>query len=650
MKGVLRGKKVFLLAILFLPALAWGFSEKLLFVGEDVKVLTVASKHPESPEEAPAICEVITREEIQQGPFRTVADLLRTKAGIFVTRREMDFRPYFRGVPEGFLLLYDGVPLTSDSTKALYDFGEEMDLLNIERVEIVRGPASVLWGPDAFAGLINLVPRRKGHPHGRVFGGSPEKDFSASLFLPFQRKLFSGVLNLYYYGRKAFPEGYSFPEQHGEVGRGEFYEAYFSLERAQALRLSGRLSQGRRPAVMRDWENYSWPGERRLPTGFLKLETHFRRGESVLRTTFYYEFLYRRIQELFLEEEFKNHIFYGELLFDRSFLGKTLLLTLGSSWRHNLVRDATVSVRGYLPAFLRESRRQFRPLVETANFETDLYSLFAQIRRKLGHFDLWAGLRFSDHNHYKPGLTHQLGALFRWRRDLTLKLVYGTSYRTPYAIQFLGRHGEEKPEKMRALSAEIQFKRGGWKFFLSPFYQRISHHIAEDPFGGYSKPFKQYFLGFEVGLRRQTVTRGLSFSFTGFNHWGDKETYQVLDYVIIIPGKTPRPHYSFYEKEFSSGPKIFGEVEFYQRLSSWLLLTGRLSFASRRQFWLLKEGEKRRLSPSTLLDISLRYQRRSFEASLIFKNLLDKRFLNPGKFSPLREEPFGAYGRLTWYW
>ena len=54
-------------------------------------------------------------------------------------------------------MLYE-VITTSDVTKSLHPFDRELSLASVKRLEIVRGPGSVLWGPDAFAGIVNVVP------------------------------------------------------------------------------------------------------------------------------------------------------------------------------------------------------------------------------------------------------------------------------------------------------------------------------------------------------------------------------------------------------------------------------------------------------------------------------------------------------------
>lgn len=655
----LYGSEKFFLVLGFIFFTLWpssavrclSLSEKLLFVGEDVRVLSLASKHPEHPQEAPAVSQVITAREIYAGGFRTLAELLRTIPGLYVDEREADVRPYFRGVPEGFLLLYDGVPFTTDSTKALYNLGEEISLAGIARVEIVRGPGSVLWGPDAFAGLINLVPKKSSSRSStEILLGSPLKDFSANFFVPIKKGSFKGGLNLYYYGKDRRNETFSFPGEKGEIGRGEFYEAIFNLSYKKRFRLFGRFSQFRRPFVMEGLEGFSWPGERKSPVNFLKFEGKKEVSEVTFRTTLYYQYLYRRERELFLTEKQKNYIFYGELLCDRSFQEKSLLLTLGISWRRNYVRDATVSVRGYLPEFLKESNRQFRPLVETADFETDLYSAFFQLRKKFRRLDFWLGWRFSDHDHYEAVVSHQAGLLFRISPRAIFKLNYGTSYRTPYSAQFLGKKKLDEPEKMRSLGAELRLNpRRGWEFFISPFYNRISHHIAEDPFGGYSKPLTHYFLGLETGFRLKGEKIFLAGAYTWLNDWGEDEEYQVVDYIIIRPGSPPLYHYSYFKKPFSRGPQNFGHFDLGYREDNFHF-RGRLNLLGGETFHHLKSSQEKRLAKVLILDLTASYRTDNHRLEVSIKNLFDQKYYAAGKFSPVEGERFGFFIRFSKFW
>jgi vitamin B12 transporter len=75
------------------------------------------------------------------------------------------------------LVLIDGVPVSDPSDpNGAFNFGNEL-LFDVERIEVLRGPASSLYGGSALGGVINLVTRRAPadrafQPYGEVAGGS----------------------------------------------------------------------------------------------------------------------------------------------------------------------------------------------------------------------------------------------------------------------------------------------------------------------------------------------------------------------------------------------------------------------------------------------------------------------------------------------
>ena len=109
--------------------------------------------------------EVIGREEIDRVPARTVAGLLRWAAGV-------DLRPKspaqvdltLRGSSfEQVLVLVDGVPVNDPQT-GHFDLDVAVPLAAVERVEILRGPASAAFGADALGGVVNIVTRGSDRP------------------------------------------------------------------------------------------------------------------------------------------------------------------------------------------------------------------------------------------------------------------------------------------------------------------------------------------------------------------------------------------------------------------------------------------------------------------------------------------------------
>ena len=110
---------------------------------------------------------VITREQITQLPAHTVADILRLVASVDVRARgergvQTDFA--IRGTHFGqMLMLVDGVRL-NDAQSGHHNGDVPVPLDAIERIEVLHGTGSSLFGADAFGGTINVITRRDAQP------------------------------------------------------------------------------------------------------------------------------------------------------------------------------------------------------------------------------------------------------------------------------------------------------------------------------------------------------------------------------------------------------------------------------------------------------------------------------------------------------
>jgi hypothetical protein len=138
-----------------------------------------ASRATESVEEAPASVSIISNKELRAMQYPTVAEALRGTRGIYTS----DDRGYvslgFRGFgyPGSYgnrtLVLLDGQPMNDDWLFQSYvGYDLRTDLNDVERIEVVRGPGSVLYGTSAFSGVINLVTRGQDVPNSLEFGVS----------------------------------------------------------------------------------------------------------------------------------------------------------------------------------------------------------------------------------------------------------------------------------------------------------------------------------------------------------------------------------------------------------------------------------------------------------------------------------------------
>src|SRR5664280_537543 len=134
----------------------------------EIEIPTVigASKFEQKETEAPASVTVITSDEIKRYGYRTLADVLQSVQGFYVSYdRNYSFLGS-RGVNlddfnSRILLLVNGHRLNNNLTDGAAigtDFMLDVDL--IDHVEIIRGPSAVLYGNNAFFGVINVITRQ----------------------------------------------------------------------------------------------------------------------------------------------------------------------------------------------------------------------------------------------------------------------------------------------------------------------------------------------------------------------------------------------------------------------------------------------------------------------------------------------------------
>lgn len=115
--------------------------------------------------DAPASISVITREELEKKPFRDLTDALRDVEGVTITGVANEQDIYIRGLPGAYtLILVDGIRQSTRDARTNGNSGFEQSFIPprdaIERIEVVRGPMSSLYGSDAMGGVINIITRK----------------------------------------------------------------------------------------------------------------------------------------------------------------------------------------------------------------------------------------------------------------------------------------------------------------------------------------------------------------------------------------------------------------------------------------------------------------------------------------------------------
>lgn len=126
-----------------------------------------ASKNAERLSEAPATVIVLQRIDLLKRGYTEVSQILSDLPGMQVSRPYGDsqFKNYWRGyrtlIGEPFLFMVDGIVQNSLFFNAAEGPMTVVPMSNIDRIEVVYGPASSVYGPNAFMGVINVITRKQ---------------------------------------------------------------------------------------------------------------------------------------------------------------------------------------------------------------------------------------------------------------------------------------------------------------------------------------------------------------------------------------------------------------------------------------------------------------------------------------------------------
>lgn len=163
--------------------------------------VTTASKFPEKLADAAGVVSVVTQEELQRFGGTTLLGVLERVAGLNLSSTFLGDRSVItirgdqtRANAGHILILINGRPV-----REILEGGVSSDILEsfplniLERIEVVKGPGSVLYGSDAFSGVINLITKKADGKDSRASAaGGAGGEESASESVLFQR----GALNI----------------------------------------------------------------------------------------------------------------------------------------------------------------------------------------------------------------------------------------------------------------------------------------------------------------------------------------------------------------------------------------------------------------------------------------------------------------------
>ena len=413
-------------------------------LGEDTVVTPTRTEIPAG--RSGSSLTVITREQIEQSGHTEVLDVLRDVPGLDVVQQGPSgglTSVFMRGGnSQHTKVLLDGIPLNdpSNATRG-FDFSTLM-VDNIERVEVLRGPQSTLYGSDAIGGVINIITRRGEGPltvGTRVMGGS------------------------YGTGQGALSASGGTPLYHYSFGASYFDSDGFS---AAAEQLGNVEDDGFRNGTLSG--RYGW-----TPSDNFDIDYVFRFADATAEVDDFdfftglpidnlirenlSETLYNRVQVRFapLDGLIENNLGFNLADYEREdtdsgpfvpplFLGQTRK----ADWQTNFnLAEAHVATVG-VDYYHEEAESTFDPL--QSQYYSSLY-----VQDQIGFFDRWfttVGYRWDDHSAAGSAETYRATSIFHvYETGTAIRGTIGTGFRAPALAEnfFAFGNPDLRPERSK---------------------------------------------------------------------------------------------------------------------------------------------------------------------------------------------------------
>src|SRR5687767_3635434 len=145
--------------------------------------VTTVSRESERRIDAPAAVSVVTSEDIRRYGVDTLADALRLADSVSVARFNggswaITTRGFSAITNNKMLVMIDGRSVYTPLFGGVFWEAQHVPMADIDRIEIIRGPAGTLWGPNAVNGVINIITKQASDTAGgliRAVTGSRER-------------------------------------------------------------------------------------------------------------------------------------------------------------------------------------------------------------------------------------------------------------------------------------------------------------------------------------------------------------------------------------------------------------------------------------------------------------------------------------------
>jgi len=432
----------------------------------DIKIV-VASRSERSIKDLPSTVHIITRDEILNNSYSSLVDALKDIPGVKVSQPGTGThgeKYLMRGLwgNNYAKILVNGIPIRPSAVDGM-PIGEQINIKNIERIEVVYGPASALYGADALAGIINIVTYNPDETTVLIdTSGGTSGYVSPKFFMNFTKK----DLKLNIYGGFSKRDDLNIDKNGGAFSQTNLFGGEVKI---------GRLpSESKNIGIEILFKNFHFSFDHMYRSDHSSLEQDSRYyiwdnpdliyGETIQKASINHDLKMNKFRlnsfvsllnyRLDTDSAF-GMIYYPSLLYkftasDDILLEESVIYKYNENWE--FVGGLNFQYSGAMPKtndlikpFDDEFYKPFsKDIPERGVYQSELlgdfgfnpltYSNFAgflQSTYSTQRFTLMMGVRFDDHSEYESKLNPRLAGLYNIGKNTSIRASYNQAFRAP---------------------------------------------------------------------------------------------------------------------------------------------------------------------------------------------------------------------------
>ncbi|WP_235298959.1 TonB-dependent receptor plug domain-containing protein [Portibacter marinus] len=451
--------KNFILILLIVPSLLSSQSVDTTLVLDDIMLYSDRISMP-FLEDSRSI-EVIRAEEIAKIPARDVAGILQFATGVDIRQRGPHGVQADIGIRGGgfeqTLILINGLKMTDPQT-GHHVMNLPISPENIERIEIIKGPAARIYGQNAFAGVVNIITKVPDELKGTIhFKGGQNQLLGMGLEMSLPSKLTDQYLSI----NRNVSEGYRYNTDYDITNF--IYQNQFVVSGAETSLFAGFTEREFGANGFYASPNFRDQYEE-VQTSIVGLQSKILRGAWIIKPKVYW----RRNQDEYI------FVRSNPSLYRNMHIGNNLGAEVNTSY----INDLGTTGLGI------EFRNENLVSTNLGTRKRQLVSAYVEQRLDYGKFSLTPGISFQYFTDFGPHFFYGADASYNFSRNFMLYGSVGTTYRVPsYTDRFYTDPANEgnadlKPET--ALTSEIGVKRLGRNFNLQlAAFRRIGNDLID---------------------------------------------------------------------------------------------------------------------------------------------------------------------------